>query len=581
MFVKLLNLPLLQVLKLRGVHMRDKDFFTLAQAVNIRLRSLDVRDNYLTDQSVRALLSFCIVPTDTLSFNQSHEGSFVPFSAAVEDSRPDFGRPDPAILDECQDESYDDRFVWRLTSHVVGRLPFEDLPHSGLTHLRIADNLLSIEGLAALLRSKRLCVLDVGSINVGESLRGARLNSLPASGTSDDCHLRLHSVRSLASVLRCYSPDITSLRIDHTFVTEKATPQEDNLSFASGELSIDGPASGSEVLPPSFFEIVDTQPPLYETFSQEPVPHYQLTGEMEHPAHQRSDEKSQACNFVALGGRKESTFAPEVLKRTPEEFHSGESELGVNGFSPSMQGSGDVHMMVNLFDSLDDDSISKVSQDNYGTSIELYHKQRMDLRRRQLSNGRGFISGNLPKLRTLILTRVPCYVKTWKVVDALINLIKDCAAEARLADLQARLEASAAIKAGHARTPHCRHKNEATFALRRIVLEFGPDELFSAIEDTDTEALWAASEGDFTFFNDGEECVSPSSAMNVHATMSYKLTMFRKTQKEAFVDVRKELSRFRAEQKIAHENALKQGLKYVDGYWPGEINIIRGHYFHR
>ena len=49
----------LQVLKLQHVNLRDDDVDVLADTIGIRVRSLDLRDNKITDTSVRKLLNTC------------------------------------------------------------------------------------------------------------------------------------------------------------------------------------------------------------------------------------------------------------------------------------------------------------------------------------------------------------------------------------------------------------------------------------------------------------------------------------------------------------------------------------------
>jgi hypothetical protein len=41
------------------------------------------------------------------------------------------------------------------------------------------------------------------------------------------------------------------------------------------------------------------------------------------------------------------------------------------------------------------------------------------------------------------------------------------------------------------------------------------------------------------------------------------------------IDVVQELAQFRRERKMAYERALKQGKESVEGYWPGEVKVVR------
>ncbi|KAL9131898.1 MAG: hypothetical protein Q9217_000258 [Psora testacea] len=613
---KLLNLPLLQTLKLRGVHLRDEDLRVTAQAVGIRLRSLDVRDNNLTDQSIRALLSCCFIPEAPSSSIYSHERSHSSLSIAVEDWPTGFPPPDPTVFDEFQDELYDERLVRRLTSNLVSRLPFEDLPHSGITHLRVSENNLSVEGIAALIRSKQLCVLDVGSVSVHELLRRAPSRSSSISRALHDRHIRRPGVQELAPLLGHCAQGLTSLRIDHTLVTEEVPLQDDRSPSVFGDLDINEGNSELEEPVPPIYELDGSQPRLYEFDSQKVEPKYSLTGDVNHCAHQHIRQKPQASDSIELGRRRGSFVAPGAIQGSSEgDGDDGDQPvLSWTGPSPSAQGINGINGITNLLDSFTDTSERNPTHCDVGMSVAYIAKQRNALRMRQSSNARGLTPGMLPKLRSLVLTEVPCYEKSRKVIDALILFVKDCAAEAQLAFLQARL----APRTGRVRTLDHRYTTRAIFALQRIVLEMAPDEPLNATstlsshlvkpskfvnrtksstEDADSEALWTASENDFTFFDADKECGLPAAegtTCGPYSTMSEGITVSKGNSdnghrgipqqlnhKGPAIDVVKELADFRRERKNAYENALKRGLKHVDGYWPGEVKIVRGQGFCR
>ena len=113
----------------------------------------------------------------------------------------------------------------------------------------------------------------------------------------------------------------------------------------------------------------------------------------------------------------------------------------------------------------------------------------------------------------------------------------------------------------------------------------------SSTEDEDSEAFWAAAEGDFSFFGDEDEAPttgtrpaktvpagSRSSAYGGKDPLNqpgFKPTSERAVRSEEMVDVVAEIAKFRRERKTAFEEAWKKGTRYVDGYWPGEIQVIR------
>lgn len=136
------HLPNLQVLKLRQVNLRDEDIDTLAAAVGIRVRSLDVRDNLLTDRSVGTLLRSCFIAPGVNDGLGANSGGVL-LTAGLEDWPAGIARPAPHLLADFRDEALDEHFTKRLATATIGRLPSEDLPLSGITHLYIAENRLS------------------------------------------------------------------------------------------------------------------------------------------------------------------------------------------------------------------------------------------------------------------------------------------------------------------------------------------------------------------------------------------------------------------------------------------------------
>jgi hypothetical protein len=77
--------------------------------------------------------------------------------------------------------------------------------------------------------------------------------------------------------------------------------------------------------------------------------------------------------------------------------------------------------------------------------------------------------------------------------------------------------------------------------------------------------LWEAASGDFSFFSDGHS--GESNRLGVSSTKGGHM-----------VDVVAEISRFRKEKKAAYRNAMLAGATdaFVDGYWPGDVTVVRG-----
>lgn len=606
---KLGDLPLLQVLKLRSVHLRDEDVDILAEAIGIKVRSLDVQGNHLTDHSVRTLLTFCFQADNDRNGSSNGRPRAVS-NLAVEDWPSGFVRPDPAVLDEFKDESYDERFVRRLTSGVVSRLPYEDMPHSGITHLYIANNKLTVEGLAALVRSGKLHVLDAGSVD--KSVHGPVSEASPSLSPFDARHIRLPGVEKLTPILSKHAQDMTSLRLHHAVITKNAPLKDegspaDPCELGAGETlhELDGPVLSE--LDAAVYEL-DATPPLYELETQEPKPRYELPGDPTHVyvSPPIGDKPTLSKEESQPEARRGSIFAPESLE--PEDSDEDTAPVltatGLGSIAQAVNGVNNPNQAMGVMSNGRVD----VGEESAQMRIALIEKQRQELRSSRLDKPHGLIPGMLPKLRTLTLTKVPCFDNTGRLVESLIHFIKDCASEAELANLQARLEADPVRKPGERYSKHDRHTAREIFALQCIALEMAPavpsispnsiskivNRTKSSTEDADSEAFWSAAENDFTFFDKDEECGLPSIDTDTYvpnSALSEKIMMpadgvqpenlptLKTTEhKVTPVDIVQELIRFRKGRKAAYENAVERGLLHIDGYWPGEVKVVRGHH---
>ncbi|KAF2157453.1 hypothetical protein K461DRAFT_218799 [Myriangium duriaei CBS 260.36] len=173
----------LKVVKLRSVSLNDADFQVLAASVQTRVRSLDVRQNKLTDASARHLTELCY-PADRRSRSSR-------------------------MLQAYEASTFEASLRQALASQFSPRLAFEDGSDVGITHLYISDNRLSATGIAKLLAENQLHVLDAG-FQGGTLTHNANTQALSKSG----------------------SEFLNTLRIDHSFVTETA-PNRDHSADGS------------------------------------------------------------------------------------------------------------------------------------------------------------------------------------------------------------------------------------------------------------------------------------------------------------------------------------------------------------
>ncbi|KAL9582931.1 MAG: hypothetical protein Q9203_005285 [Teloschistes exilis] len=605
---KLRAMSSLQILKLSGIQLRDADVVILADAIGFKIRSLDVRDNFLTDNSVRTLLHWCLKTLD----KPNHASASRPrgLSGAAEEDWPSgILKPDPAVLDEFRDESFDERYLKRLTQGLVSRMPSEDQAHAGVTHLYIADNRLTIEGLSSLVKSSSLHVLDAGTVDTTRLFHRSALSSSTLPSDLQIPRFGLPGAEKLTPVLAKHSREnLTSLRINHTIVTKRATlkAEQPGPEPEIFELSSDSARNELETPAPSY-ELPDDQAVRFE-LAGDPV-HFVLS-----PAIGPKPEDEQPVNRRQT--HRTSIYAPEVAV-DPEEAEEDEVPvLTATGLSPDAQSMNGVRSPKMECLSADDSRTARSRSPSPHLSLSIISRERQEMRSAQYSEPHGLLPSMLPRLRSLTLTDVPGYDENGQVIDALIQFIRYCAAEAELARLQVEVEARAWVSSQFHYPKPTSQAIRDIFALRRIILEISPTTVLSpsssvfpnspispqtpkstfrtlsSTGDADSEAFWAAQENDFSFFDDNEECglpsIEPGTQMPL-SSLSEKMTVIsddtptsasqrpQQPKTEAVArDVVQELIRFRKDRKAAYEDAVRLGRRRtVEGYWPGEVKVVR------
>ncbi|OJJ47506.1 hypothetical protein ASPZODRAFT_131009 [Penicilliopsis zonata CBS 506.65] len=510
----------LQVLKLRGLGLKDNDAEFLANAIGTRVRFLDLRDNLLTDMAVRSLLQ-----ASFLSPNAPRDpGSGSQFALTSSPS------------DLLRRPSLDEAFLKILTQPVTGRLMVEDLPHVGITHLYISGNHLSVEGAASLLASTRLHVLDVGTVDTANVI-----NKGPRAAHSTDSH-RLPGAEKLIPILGSSAKDnLTYLRAHHAVVTVDApatttTSSNDLLPELSGALT-------HTELNASHDAELDAAQEIYE-LPADTLTRYELadTSIVEpaaspSPATQGSPQKPALCEDKPLP-RRGSVFAPEVVEPKANEdstsvlLDAREAELVS---SPQITEGPFASLSSTKID-LPETTAQASSQPASGDPRSRLIKELLSKRPKRQGpplrhNNKDnmllhFHPSYLPHLETLVLTDVPSHVsRNSGIIDSIILFITACSNEALLATLQAGSDYS--LPPGRARLKAELHRARTLFSLRHLVLEItpttklqGPSKLTSwkprnqrgisksSTGDRDSENLWSAAMSDFSFFGE-EECGIP------------------------------------------------------------------------
>ena len=578
------HLPNLQVLKLRQVNLRDEDIETLAAAVGIRVRSLDVRDNLLTDRSVETLLRSCfIAPGINDGIGANREG--VLLMAGLEDWPAGIARPAPHLLADFRDEALDEHFAKRLATATIGRLPSEDLPLSGITHLYIAENRLSTAGLTKLIESGRLFVLDAGSIK--------DVSPTELSTTSP-------GVEKLVPVIEKHcNKNLTSLRIHHAVITTK---------FSAKDIGLAPPVSFELSVEDHRFEL-PTAAPVVELGTEANTPIYELPGD--------------ALHLVVTGATSEETLETHQIFPSPGAPTAVE-ESCFKGEEASIITSANLGSMSQAVNGAGGDDVTLDHVDTTELCLLLIQEQRQQLRSRQDDKPYALLPGTLPKLKSLTLTDVPSHDPGDHIAKALIQFITGCAAEAKLAALESDLlephKLNSQRWAGNPKGVH------NIFALSRIILEMShptsssskpstprrPSQFRSITGEPDCETLTTAALNDFSFTTNeaDEECgqlavdpdlpialpiltekmpvssttdgdsgpdaISSQSSSGNHRSSSPSRRP-QTLQLDPGKDVRQELINFRTRRKAQYEDARRRvaGAGAVSGYWPGEVKIVR------
>jgi hypothetical protein len=598
LFTKLQYLPSLRVLKLKGLGLKDADLSIITSSVKTRLRSLDVSQNHLTDNSARLLLEHCLKDT-------SYESHATRASVAPIDRIRPLGE-----IDIFGTEDLDDHLRKKLTQGFVGSLAIEEARDVGITHLYLSQNAMTVEGISGLLRSRRLQVLDIGTLPM--TLQTPTHPSY--DGLSEN--LAIPGVEKLTPTLAKYASDrLVYLRMNYAVVTKDAPLEA--LPSPRAELS----GNPSLYAPAGFHELEVIEQPLPELESWENAV-YELPGDIVQPtelpgssgktkhahASQGSDLLSQGESEVAPTPTIEVTPEPSEIKRGPAYAPEVVPEQPpISPISPIADASGGLSTMMSSI--VDRARISPISSDARPATMRSRHnstyhtedlKARLNLRQSQENR---LHPGMLPKVRTLILTDVPTSTSDYEIIDRIIQFIKDCASEAEIARLRAKH--TYMLPPGRCRKVAEREYAWSIFALRRIVLEMAPVDITpkkistswrqyptkSSTEDTDSEAFWEAATYDFSFFGD-EECGLPSAEPGRHMPLAAMSGLQwdsgskpalppRRAQPEINTepdfDVVAEIAKFRKDRKAANAVVRQFGEAetFVEGYWPGDITVVR------
>ena len=437
----------LQVLKLRRVGLRDTDCEILADVVGIRLRSLDVRDNQLTDESVRTLLDKCFHHTRDVQEAQrrAHE-----VDGNNEDWPVGLPRPDPYVLDQFRGDDVDERFVRRLTQAVVGRMPTEDLPPTGITHLYIANNFVTIEGLASLVKTKNLHVLDAGELDTAKALGRPRTMSSLSSPVAQSFYVP--GAEKLTGILETFAAEnLTYLRLNHAVLTAPAVTKEedlvelDNGSAEEQRRPRQSELEGVAVLTPELqgdnirAVEVDAAVPIYELDGASAAPRYELEVDpIQIVVSPAADKTAFPRDLPLPPPSNSSASAPEAVEDDEEIVLT---PTGLSSFAQGVNGVPISNLPAAQISNLSLDRANSTPDDPAILHAKLLSR-RANLRQPIRDQSRGLLPGRLPNLRILTLTEVPPTTTSKILIQNLKSFIADCALEHYLAIAQADVESA-------------------------------------------------------------------------------------------------------------------------------------------
>ncbi|CEN61607.1 Putative Leucine rich repeat domain-containing protein [Aspergillus calidoustus] len=499
------QLERLQVLKLRGIGLRDIDAEFLANAIGQRVRYLDVRNNKFTDTAVRSLLRVCFLLPSHAASRQGPLSRTLPASAFLNQ----FPHQLP-ISKFLSSPMLDEEFRRALTTPLTGRSWVEDLPNAGITHLYIAENQITVDGVASLLATAQFHVLDVGTVETNAHVNRGTASQIPEQQAYP-------SAEQLIPILGTRAKEkLTYFRAHHSICTstaphERSQPPEDFLPELPAENRTEG-FSELDTASTEIHELPADTNPVFELPGSAPVP--------QSPKKPDSHDK----NKKPLIPRRGSIYAPEVLSEANDVTNSEDTAL-------------DPLKSRHVYSSSPILCSSPVSfEDSRARKIQELLAKRAKAQQPRRDGRESYIHYlhpfHVPNLEVLVLTDVPSHVPADSpILESLIQFITACSNEALLATLKAGTDYS--LPPGQDRARAEQERAKSLFSLRRLVLEITPvtnsrlplnptawksvssqlGHQKSTTGDWDLERLWSAASDDFSFFGE-TECGIPEFAQS-------------------------------------------------------------------
>jgi hypothetical protein len=634
-FNSLHALSVLRVLKMAGLGLRAEDIETIARVIGRKVQSLDLRNNHLTDKAVRHLLDFCFLDASSSSSsgpNNYERAELVAYENSLFISRRG------TQLDHFLKRELTRGFLGQFSFENIYELGLTDLYLSGneitvegvsgllrpgrlrvldigivarafrrprsLSQMSLSDekeedfSLPGAEKLVGILRdcasqtltyfriSHSIITSDTENLpsNVFE-MEGDVGKYYPANAVEMDGAPLVHEMPT--------DTEVVELPADSSFPAElPGSPVR--ITLTPAQMTVPHESNGLEPIASE----TTADPPKVRRESPRALEAGDTTSILDNSAPLLSPTSLPSLLLPTAAGNLQASSSPSSPS-SPTVPPSPSTQSLPPAKSPS---SAELRR-INSIQAMD-------------------RRARLDIRQK---NENCLHPGMLPKLRVLVLTDIPLRTSTPIVSDRLIQFVKDCAEESEIAKLQSK--SAYALTPGRSRAIAEKEYAASQFGLRRIVLETAPSknsssndktsistkqkyQTKSSTEDEDSEAFWAAAESDFSFFTeDDRHCPSNESAQHFFSTSSNdRITVFSPAASPSFPnstwqgsmqsplspsfpqtqiqqlkpilshDTIAAIASFRKERKTAYEAALKTGEspdETVDGYWPGDITVIR------
>ncbi|KAJ5948716.1 hypothetical protein N7454_002023 [Penicillium verhagenii] len=483
----------LQVLKLRGIGLKDADAEFLANAIGNRVRFLDLRNNLLTDMAVRSLLQASFLPPNQQPLQPRY-------------MRRTGTSPDPVAQsalrglgsDFLKSPYLDKQYLKFLASQATSHPWIDYLPSVGITHLYIANNNISVEGVAALLAASSLYSLDVGTVKSADVIHKKTL-SLKQE--------KYPGAEKLVPLLGKVAGDkLTYFRVHHAVLTAEP-PMKD---FGSKSEFL--PELGTNEVPREAELDASVEAQIHELPDEEaPIrPSPESTSTVMSPSTTQNEKSRPLYDEVVVTARRGSAFAPEVIEPISDGTAYCESPSDIDSLQPLSICSS--HLTMN------DPQAERIQE----LLAKRPRNQSLPLRSGKESRFPYLHPSHLPHCETLVLTDIPSHISpNSPILYTLTRFITACSNESLLATLQAGSDYS--LPPGQARYQAEQQRSRSVFGLRRIILEVTDTSTrltswkpanqrngltVSSTGDRDSESLWAAATDDFSFFGE-EECGIP------------------------------------------------------------------------